>query len=630
MQRVSTLRRLTRRLMVVGSITALLSAVPVQAALAQIVEPPAAPKLLTAASYAVLGGSTVTSTGLTNITGDVGVSPGTALTGFSIANNTLVNVPPGTVSDGPALVTGGSIHAGGSVAAQAHADAAVSYADLQGRVCDVTHGAVAELGGLTLSPGVHCFPTSAAVTTGTLTLDGPEGSIWIFQVGSTFVTGAGANIVMAGGAMATDVWWAVGSSATLGANSAVKGNIVALTSISMGNSAQVFGRALALNGAVTMDANGVSAACALAPCAVEPVPEPPPIEDNLGLGTGLGNAARFAVLGATTVTNTGASTVGGDLGVSPGTAITGFDLFNNTFAGPGTVTDGLGLVNGTIFAGSNTTFPEAGLAHADAITAYEDLVSRPCNVTHAAVQELVGLALAPGVHCFPSSVSMTGTLTLDGPEGSVWILKIGSTLTTAVNSSVVVTGGAQDSDIFWAVGSSATLGTGTGFTGNIVARTSITLTTGASVSGRALALDGAVTMDTNDVSAVSCEAAGTCTAAPLPPPPRRREVTILDNYLCDAAQPETLRSEVIVDGESVTVGRALLVCGPVLTGEPPTGRSIEVVRNTIDHLVCYDMSTRGRRDGREEVTLDNEFGEQSLTTLTKPRMLCLPSLKTSP
>src|SRR5207245_3464684 len=124
-----------------------------------------APNVLTAGSFAVLGASTVTNSGATFITGDVGVSPGAALTGFSVSGNVLVNVPPGTVSDGAGLVTGGSIHAGGLVAAQAHADAAVTYLDLQSRVCNVAVPAVAELGGMTLPPAGYCFPTSATVPT---------------------------------------------------------------------------------------------------------------------------------------------------------------------------------------------------------------------------------------------------------------------------------------------------------------------------------------------------------------------------------------------------------------------------------------------------------------------------------
>ncbi len=202
-----------------------------------------------------------------------------------------------------------------------------------------------------------------------------------------------------------------------------------------------------------------------------------------GVAPDLGAAQSFAVLGAATVTNTGMTIITGDLGVSPGTAITGFP--------PGVV------IGGQMHAGDAV----AAQAHSDAVIAYNALAAQACDFNYSDVQELGGLTLTPGVHCFPSSAQLTGTLTLVG--GGPFIFKIGSTLTTASNSSVVVIDGGQTcngSDVFWAVGSSATLGTATQFAGNTLALISITLTTGANVSGSALALTGAVTMDTNDVS----------------------------------------------------------------------------------------------------------------------------------
>src|SRR4029077_17131484 len=119
-------------------------------------------------------------------------------------------------------------------------------------------------------------------------------------------------------------------------------------------------------------------------------------------------------------------------------------------------------------------------------------------------QNLGGKTLTPGVYCFASSAQLTGALTLDaqGDANAVFIFKIGSTLTTASASSVVLINGGSPNNVFWQVGSSATLGTTTAFVGNIVALTSITLTTGVVVSGRVLARNGAVTMDTNTVGLV--------------------------------------------------------------------------------------------------------------------------------
>ena len=210
---------------------------------------------------------------------------------------------------------------------------------------------------------------------------------------------------------------------------------------------------------------------------------------------GLGTAASFVVLGGSTVTNTGSSTLGGDLGVSPGTAITGFP--------PGTVT-------GTIHAGDAT----AGQAQNAVSTAYNSLAGQQCD-SDLTGQDLGGKTLTAGVYCFSSSAQLTGTLTLnaEGNPDAVWVFQIGSTLTTASGSSVQVTNSGGACTVFWQVGTSATLGTSSSFLGNILADQSITLTTGANVSGRLLAMSGAVTLDTNNISLPPCgQAADTATS----------------------------------------------------------------------------------------------------------------------
>jgi hypothetical protein len=208
----------------------------------------------------------------------------------------------------------------------------------------------------------------------------------------------------------------------------------------------------------------------------------------------LGSVSNFAVLAGTTVTNTGASVITGDLGVSPGTSVTGFP--------PGVV------AGGPIHAADAL----ATQGQSDLTTAYTAAAGTPCAADLTG-QDLGGLTLQPGVYCFSSSAQLTGTLTLDfmGNASSSFLFKMGSTLTTASASSVVPinsAGNIRPANIFWQVGSSATVGTGTSFLGNILALTSITLNTGAQVSGRALARNGAVTLDTN--------AAAIC-AAPVTP-----------------------------------------------------------------------------------------------------------------
>lgn len=218
----------------------------------------------------------------------------------------------------------------------------------------------------------------------------------------------------------------------------------------------------------------------------------------------LGQAQSFGVLGASTVTNTGPSVVTGDLGVDPGTAITGFF---------GTVAnDGPGTFTGTAHQADAVALG----AHNDAVTAYNSLASAACNVDLTGTN-LGGLTLTPGVYCFSSSAQLTGTLTLNaqGDPNAVFVFQIGSTLTTASSSSVLMINGGSHCNVFWQVGSSATLGTTTSFIGNILALASITLNTGANMSGRALALTGAVTMATNHVSACAPLACPTITVTPL-------------------------------------------------------------------------------------------------------------------
>jgi hypothetical protein len=200
----------------------------------------------------------------------------------------------------------------------------------------------------------------------------------------------------------------------------------------------------------------------------------------------LGSAQGFAVLGASTVTNAGPTVITGDLGVSPGTAITGFP--------PGTVS------GGTIRAGDAAATAAQAAAH----TAYANLVAQPCgsNLTGKTLGTSPGaVTLSPGVYCFNSSAQLTGTLTLNG--SGVYVFKMGTTLTTASNSSVVLAKGATAGNVFWQVGSSATVGTNTVFVGSILANISDTVTTGARVTGRVFALTGAVTLSENRIRAAS-------------------------------------------------------------------------------------------------------------------------------
>jgi hypothetical protein len=199
----------------------------------------------------------------------------------------------------------------------------------------------------------------------------------------------------------------------------------------------------------------------------------------------LGTAANFAVLAGSTITNTGSTTINGDLGLSPGTSVTGFP--------PGTV-------NGT----EDIADAAAVQAKNDLTTAYNDAAAE--SVTATIPTELGGTTETPGVYnSAAGTFGITGTLTLDaqGNPNAVFIFQAASTLITASASNVVLINGAQASNVFWVVGSSATLGTNSTLQGSILALTSITVTTGATIDGRALARNGAVTLDTNTIAALA-------------------------------------------------------------------------------------------------------------------------------
>jgi hypothetical protein len=206
---------------------------------------------------------------------------------------------------------------------------------------------------------------------------------------------------------------------------------------------------------------------------------------------GLGTAGAFGVLAGTTVTNTGPSVISGHVGVSPGTAVTGFP--------PGKVVSGVRHAADAV----------AQSAQDDLRAAYNSAAGR--TPATAVDDEIGGRTLLSGVYRHASGMGLTGTVTLDAENdpAAVFIFNAGSTLITAANSRVRLVNGAQPCNVFWQVGSSATLGTATTFVGTVMALTSVSLDTGSTVTGRILARNGAVTLDSNVIRQPGCNLAWT-------------------------------------------------------------------------------------------------------------------------
>ncbi len=189
----------------------------------------------------VLAGSSITSTGATKITGDMGLSPGTSVGGF----------PPGILT--------GTLHINDAISTQAKLDLTAAYNDAAGRTSTDIVTLSGNIGGLTLTPGLYKSTSSLAISSGDLTFDagGNANAVFIIQIATTLTTTSGRKVFLSGGALADNIFWQVGSSATLGTTSVFKGNIMAMQSITLKTGATLQGRALARTGAVTMEGNTI-------------------------------------------------------------------------------------------------------------------------------------------------------------------------------------------------------------------------------------------------------------------------------------------------------------------------------------------------------------------------------------
>jgi len=287
----------------------------------------------------------------------------------------------------------------------------------------------------------------------------------------------------------------------------------------------------------------------------------------------LGTAATYGVLGASTVTNTGPTLVNGDLGLSPGTSITGFGGLPE------------GVVNGTVHA----TDAAAAQAQSDTTTAYN--VAASLTPTSTGIGELNGLSLTPGVYTGGAlGLSDNGALTLAGAADSVWVFQAASTLTIGSATRITITGGASACNVFWQVGTSATIGTAAEFQGTVLADQSITATTSATIVGRLLARTAAVTLDTNTITAPTGCAPTITSSAPA-------DATFGTPYSHTVTATGTPAPVYAVTSGSLPAGLTLNPTSGTISGTPltagPSSFEITASNGTLPNAsVTYTLTTQ--------------------------------------
>jgi hypothetical protein len=409
------------------------------------------PAAALAQTYAILAASTITNTGNSVINAGIALSPGTAITGF----------PPG-VFTGPKDVANAA-----ALAAKNAAQATFTAGQAQAGTVIAT-----ALDGMTLTAGVYktAAGTMSLAQSGaaTLTFSGSATDTFVMQTASTLTTGAGgvATITLVGGASAANIFWIVGSSATINAGSAgtFVGNVIAQASITVSTGGAVLGTLSALAGAVTL-----SAATTIN------------VAGPAQQFSSLSYAPTYGILAASTITNTGSSVITGGLALNPGTSITGFP--------PGVYSGPKDVANAASLAAKNA-----------AQAAYTSAQAQTATVIPAALD---GQTLTAGVYRTASgtmSLATSGpaTLTFSGSSTDVFIMQTVGTLVTGAGgvATISLVGGAQASNILWVVGSSATINSGSAgtFVGNVIAQASIGCTLGGTVTGSFAALSGAVTL----------------------------------------------------------------------------------------------------------------------------------------
>jgi len=426
--------------------------------------------------FAILSYAGISNTGPTVINGNVGVSPlaGSYMTGFGSPN--VVGTMYGVDATGPS----GSVPYPAMLTV-AMGDVTIAYNDAAGRTVDPI-AVSGNLGGRTLYSGLYKSNGALEISAGDLTLDaqGDINAVWIFQIASNFNMTSGRQIFLTGGAKASNVFWQTGSAASIGTTAKMKGTIIAYTTITFATGASLEGRALARTAAVTLQSNviGGTAASTVRPAVF------------------LGTASDFRVLAGSKINSTGLTAVNGDIGVSPSTVINGFPA---------------GTLTGVKHPGNATSLAAQTALKA----AYDSTADRQVDST--ILSELSGKTYTAGVYSsLLGTFGIADTLTLNGAgdASAVWIFKMNGALTTGSGSYITLINGAQWSNVFWQVGTTATLGAHSTFRGTIMAASSIVVNEGAYISGRLLARTDSVHLNTATIGGVPVVTSVGGTAAP--------------------------------------------------------------------------------------------------------------------
>ena len=383
-----------------------------------------------------------------------------------------VGVTPGRAITGTYAIIAGSRQIRTAAANQCLLDLQSAHAIAAAAVCPASN-VLSDLAGLTLLPGVYCFLGGAiTMSAGSLTLDagGDANAQWIFQAVSSLTTATATSVVLKNGAKATNVYWVLGTEVSIGYSSSFLGNIMTLTSITIGSNANFEGRLLAET-AVTFASGSTDSLLAIRPASTRYLRMPDYPKKFSVKSIPLGSCTHFALMSGTVTSFSGGLTTvtSGSVGVSPGTSATGAYLLGN---------GKLEIISTPANACAN-----------DRITAYNALAAAVCPPSNIRA-ELSGLTLFPGVYCSTSTLSLSeNTLTLNGlgdPDAQ-WIFQAPGGLKTSPYTSVILMNGAQAQNIFWQIGSSASLGYASSFMGTIIAYASISFDHNSVLIGRGLA-----------------------------------------------------------------------------------------------------------------------------------------------